>query len=275
MSLLALLTACVGTPAVDPESDPKITGATPWIERAERSRDEGDLDAAVLAYDRALELMPWNARLKSHLASTLAERGAQLRAEPGIAGLKAAEIDLRRALELDPENPKITRNLAGVMLEQANRVPAGAKQDALWAEARSLAPDLADQTPRFDLSLERRLDLAFELLERGQTEIGIRRLEAIHSEHPEHAAATRLLAQAHVRQGNEWGDALNFSEAAAQFDQAVRLYAELGNCASDVCDREELHLAHQNRVSAWMRVPDRAQAAAAKREAAVLGLRIR
>jgi tetratricopeptide (TPR) repeat protein len=188
------------------------------IERAERARQTRDFDAALAAYREALERTPWNTRLQRALAVTYADRGARERDE---GQLPAAERDLREALRLAPEDAEFKENLAVVLLERASLDLDQPRAAERRQEARQLAPQLAESAPRVNATVERRLDLAYELLERGQMEAGIERLDQLLADEPQRADVRVLLAQAHVRQGNEYSRRSRFAAAAEELDRAV------------------------------------------------------
>ena len=62
----------------------------------------------------------------------------------------------------------------------------------------------------------------------------------------------------------------NFAGAAEHYGRAVALYT---GCAADVCGREEVALAHQNRVVALFEASSTAEARAALEQAEAQGLR--
>lgn len=270
--LLALLAACAGGVREGANLE-QPQSVTPIIAAAERARERGDFDAAIAGYQQAIARTPWNSLLEGHLAASYVERATHSRDEGGIEGVRAAEQDLRRALELLPNDAAIQRSLATVLVDLANRQLDPARARALREEAGSLAPEVVEATPVVQPRLERRLDLAYELLERGQTEAGIERLVRIHAEHPDHAPATRLLAQARVRLGNKLAERGDYLAAGEELDLAVTLYAELGNCRRELCELAELRLAHQNRIAAWANAARPEQARVARKEAETLGLR--
>jgi tetratricopeptide (TPR) repeat protein len=223
----------------------------PLVARGERAASAGDWDAAVEAYQQALELTPWNSRIERALVATYVARASAQRSV-GKAGLERAEADLRAALAIAPADPEVRRNLAVVLIDRASNEADDQRHDALRAEAGGYAPELVAATPEHRRSLERRIDLAFELLERGQLEAGIYRLERLHAERPERSDVTRLLAQAHVRHGSRLSSQQYYERAGLAFDRALALYAELGPCDGTRCDAQELLLAHHNRVVAWL-----------------------
>ncbi len=251
--LLLLLSASLSTcapPQVEPER--ASTGSvTPLVARAERAMEQGDYTTAIDAYAEALERTPWNTRLSTALVSAYAARAAHP-AKSGRAGLRAAEADLRTALSIAPDDPTLQRSLAAVLLDLSAREESPERALALRLEARRHAPELESSTPVVQLVVERRLDMAFDLVERGQLDAGIDRLERLHSEYPESAGVARLLAQARVRKGTVLVGLQDHRSAGAHFDGAVALYEQLGPCDGSRCDAVELRTAHRNRVIAWL-----------------------
>ena len=204
----------------------------------------GDYDTAIAAYAQAYEATPWNTRLRRALAAALAGRAGQHRERGSLPG---AEQDLLRAVSLERGDPELRHNLAVVLIERAALELDEERAEAMRAEALELAPDLHAGSPEVRALLERRLDLAFELLQRGQLEAGIARLEALHRDYPEEPEPTRMLAQAHVARGTRYFDRGRFSDAADQYGLAVDLYRQ---CASSVCERAQVVPAYQNRITA-------------------------
>ncbi len=260
---LALAGACAS--AGPEEAAPR--GAAPLIERAERSMERGDYDAAIPAYEQALEITPWNTRVTRALAAAHAKRGARKRAE---GSLPTAETDLRRALELQPDDAELRFNLAVVLIERADLDMDEARAVRLRAEAARLAPELYAGSPAVNALLERRLELAYELLERGQLEAGAGRLAWLQADYPDEPRVRRLRAQAEVAIGGRLYQRGNFAGAAEHYGRAVALYT---GCAVDVCGREEVALAHQNRVVALFEASSTAEARAALEQAEAQGLR--
>lgn len=243
----------------------------PLVSRAERAASRGDYATAIAAYREAIELTPWNTRLERALVAAYVGRAAHP-SELGEAGRRASEADLRRALEIAPDDPEVRHNLGVVLLDRAMREMDPQASAAIWADAHSYAPELVETTPRVSLVLERRLDLAYELLERGQLEAGLERLERLHQEHPERADATRLLAQARVRHGSRLASQQLHSRAGASLDAAVALYADLLPCDGRRCASNELRTAHHNRIVAWLSAesPDEVRSSLADAERAGL-----
>ncbi len=241
--------ACGGREPVAEEAD--MATVSPLLMRAERAAAARDFDAAIESYREALELTPWNTRIERALVAAYVARAAQSR-EHGKAGLLESETDLRTALELAPDDPEVKQSLAVVLLDLASRETDEERYAALRAEAAGHAPDLVASTPQVRLPVERRLDLAFELLERGQLEAGMQRLESLHADYPERDDATRLLAQARVRHGAELASVNRHASAGRSLGAAVELYAGLLPCDGERCDEHELEIAHHNRVVAWL-----------------------
>ena len=272
----ALLCACVGGSA-EPEGGKAVAadtaGVAPIVSRAESAIASGDYDAGIDAYREAYERTPWNTRLQSALAAAYADRAAKLRTKPGgAAGLALADGDLREALAISPKQPELVQSLAAVLLDRASFARDDDEAAAFRAEANALAPDLVAQTPDLRMSAERRLDVAFDLLERGQLEAGIDQLEALVHDDPESAAAVRLLAQALVRKGGVQRQRADYAGASQSYARAVALYAQLLPCDGTRCDEAELELAHRNRISAALDGSNYAEARAALAEAKGVGL---
>jgi tetratricopeptide (TPR) repeat protein len=229
--------------------------------------ERGDSDAAIAAYEEALEITPWNTRVTRALAAAHAERGARRR-EAG--SLPEAERDLRRALELQPDDPELRLNLAIVLIERADLEMDRARATKMRVEAAELAPELHAGSPQVDALLERRLDLAYELLERGQLEAGASRLEWLQADYPDEPRVKRLRAQSEVALGGDRYQKGAFDAAAEHYGNAVALYA---GCDPAVCSRQEVALAHQNRVVALYEARKTAEARAALDEAEKQGHR--
>lgn len=262
---IVLSAACSSPAPEEPEGAPR--GIAPLVERAERASQRGDQDAAIAAYQEALELTPWNTRVARALAAAHAERGARKRAE---GSLPSAETDLRRALELQPDDPDLRLNLAVVLIERADVDMDSARATRLRVEAAQLAPQLHAGSPEVNALLERRLDLAYQLLERGQLEAGASRLAWMQADYPDEPRVRRLRAQAEVALGGRLYERGNFAGAADHYGQAVALYT---GCAAEVCSRQEVALAHQNRVVALFEASRIAEARAALDQAEKQGLR--
>jgi len=250
----------------DPGGDSAPGGISPLIERAERAGARGDYDTAIAAYAEAYAATPWNTRVRRALAAAYAGRAEQHR-ERG--SLPSAERDLREAVALEPEDPELRHNLAVVLIERAALEMDERRAEAMRAEARELAPELDAASPEVRALLERRLDLAFELLERGQLEAGIARLEALHRDYPEEPEPGRMLAQAHVALGARLFDRGRFSDAADAYGRAVALYRE---CPAPVCTRAEVAPAWQNRITALIEASRTREARSALEEAESQGM---
>jgi len=275
ISFLALLAAC-GSGGTAPEaSDASDAGIGPVVERAEAAKASGDLDGAIRGYDEALKRTPWNTRLQSQLVAAYAERAAKERHKPGgPAGLALAEKDLRAAHALAPDDSTVTRSLAAILVERAAFEADDELAAKLRAEAAQLSPEIATANPEVRLPVERRIDLAYDLIDRGNLDAGIDQLEALVSEYPHNPKAVRLLAQAQVRLGGQQTESLDYDGARASFTRAVELYARLLPCDGARCDSSELELAHRNRILSALDAQrvDRARAALA--EAQALGLHL-
>lgn len=266
--MLASLAACAGSPpSAEPEAHPQSVGVL--VDRATVARARGDYDATILSYRAALDRTPWNTRLQRALAVSYAERGARHRRR---GSLPSAERDLRDALLVLPGDPDLERSLAVILIERAERVFDPAQSQLLRSEARALAPALVDATPPVRADLERRLDLAFELIQRGQLEAGIARLEALHRGAPDHPGVARLLAEARVRQATLLSQKLDHAGAARALDRAVELYLPFGACGSGSCELEEVRRAHHNRIVAWLSAHQADSARRALEDAERLGL---
>ena len=275
LALLALLSSCSTSGAGRDESSAAVhspAGIAPVVERAERAEAAGDWDTAIEAWAATLERTPWNSRIRQRLVAAYVERAAQTRR---AGSLPAAEADLRAAAAVAPEDPHVSRALAIVLAERAARSLDGDRAAALRSEALALAPGLDVDLDR-DARLERRLDLAFELLDRGQLEAGIQRLETLRGAHPGHLPVARLLAQARVRRAGALAERKNYDGAGAELDLAVAAYRPFGSCGTDpstTCTRDEIRTAHHNRIVVWSKAAERARARRALSEAQELGFR--
>jgi tetratricopeptide (TPR) repeat protein len=264
------LLACAG-PSAPPEAEaPEVVTVSTLVADAEEARDRGDLDTAIDAYAGALERSPWNDRLRRTLAATYAERARRTRAERGVFGLEPAERDLRQAVQLDPELPDARQNLAVLILERAVREMDPERGRALRKEAYALDPELRGVGEGHRADVERRLDLAYELVQRGQIDAGIERLELLHAAHPEHTATTRLLGQALAHKARLRAERGRHEEAGALLDRAVGVYAEL--FSGDAVDgdpelRDEFRGVHRSRIVSWINAGRRDNARTALSEA--------
>jgi tetratricopeptide (TPR) repeat protein len=273
VALLACMSLVVGCASQVPEAE-QDRGVAPLFARGQSAAQRQDWDTAIAAYSEALERTPWNTRFQRLLAVAHAERAAQRRgADPSEAGLRAAESDLRRAIELDPSDLNFHRSLGVVLLELSVLEPDTGRAAALRAEGSSLAPDATASVPDVRRSVERRLDLALELIERDQVEAGIAQLESLRADEPDRHEVARLLAQAHVRAGNALVGRHEPARAAESFARAVALYADLAPCDGSRCTAADQRTAHQNRIVALFESGDPAAARAALAEAEAAGLR--
>lgn len=268
---LAFLSACgtSGDAAVDPSQPSSVA---PLVGKAERLRERGEYDGAIQAYAAALERTPWNDRIQRALAMTYADRAARFRSEGQLA---VAEADLRTALELAPNHPNVQANLAIVLVERASLEMDAERAAARRAEAEELSPGITTDMPAVNAALERRLDLAFELLDRGQLEAGIARLEGLHTSYPDNEEVTTLLVRALTQRGDELSRAGNHVEAARFLDRAVEVYTGIPGCAAPEwsgCTREEVRLAHHNRVVTWLNASQPGDARRALEDAESVGL---
>ena len=272
IAALACLSAC-GAARPQPGRSEQARAVAPLVAEAERAIAEADYDTAIASYRKAYARTPWNIRLKRALAAAYAERAAAERDRGGLTGLRAAERDLGAALELLPDEPALLRSLAVVLVEQAALELDPVRAGVLRETARTLAPDVVEAAPLGSLALERRLDLAHELAREGRLEAALDDLERLHAVHPEHTGVTLLLARTQVRQGGERAAGGQYQGAGVCFERALELYAGLENCATGACEPEELALAHQNRITAWLNANRRDEARRALEDAERAGLR--
>jgi tetratricopeptide (TPR) repeat protein len=269
--LLILAGGCAQTVSEAPPDD-EPPGVAALVDEAERMRASGDYSAAIRSYEKAREQTPWNEALTRALAESYAERAAQAHDERKLV---QAEADLRSSLELRPDHPQVTGNLARVLLDRAALDLDPGRAAERRAEAEQLLPGSSSAVPQIDAGLERRLDLAFELLERGQLDAGIERLEALRASHPEQPQPTRLLGQALVRQAAALEAAGNHVASAEALDRAVEAYAALPGCAAPDwtgCALDEARVAHHNRIVAWLNASRPADARRALEDAERIGL---
>ena len=162
---------------------------------------------------------------------------------------RRAEADLRAAHELAPDDAAVKRSLAAILLERS----AFEADDAVAAEAArrgepSSRPTWRRRRPPSACRSRRRLDLAYELIDRGNIDAGIDQLRAVVREYPQNPQAARLLAQALVRLGTQQTQSRDYDGARESFTEAVELYARLLPCDGTRCDSSELELAHRNRI---------------------------
>jgi tetratricopeptide (TPR) repeat protein len=261
-----------GTPTDPAERAAIERGVAPLIQRGDVARETGNYDLAISSYREALERTPWNTRFARLLAVSYAERAAKHRETPGPEGLRAAESDLRRALDIDSEDLTFKRNLAVVLVERARIEVDEERARAFREQAEALDPLIVASSPAVSLSVERRLDLAYDLLQRGQIDVGVRRLEALHAEHPGRVDVTRLLAQALVRRGQQAADRRDYPSARGALDRAVAMYDELEPCDGERCDAAELRGAHYNRLVVLIESNEIDAARVARDAASRLGL---
>ena len=270
------LAGCAAPPPSEPEAAAPGLGVAPLVAGAGAAAGRGDYDTAIPLYRQALDQTPWNTRLLRRLAVAHAERAGQLRALPGETGLRGAARDLRRALELDPSDATFRRNLSVVLLELAP-FARGGEAEELRSEARALDPDVAARAASPDgqplqHEVERRLDLAFELIDRGQYEVGLRRLESLHGDYPGRGDVTRLLAQGYVLWGTGLAEAADREGAGRAFERAVELYGGMSPCDGARCSPQELRTAHHNLIVVLIESDRRADARRALDSAARAGL---
>jgi len=272
VAALAFAAACASTEGRPTAPEASAEGISPLVTRAEQAAAAGDYDTAVAAYEEAFARTPWNERLRDHLAAAYAQRSERARARGGKADFMAAEADLRAAVALRPADPVLRRNLAVVLSERAGR-SRGEEAEQLRAEALALDPQAGATVPAGAEELERRLDLAHDLVQRGEVEAGLLELEQMFAEHPEYPGVGRLYAQALVREGVERQDRGDFEGAGAAFGRAVSVYAELDACAKRPCEDPDVRTAHHDRIVNWIHADRDDDARAALAEAEAAGLR--
>lgn len=264
-ALASLAVACASPEPPPPPAEPVEV----VVRRAQDAFAGGDYTTAIEAYSSALEITPWNDRLRSGLVAAYAARGREAWEEGDFSGLERAEADLRTAVELAPDDRVLRRNLALILVDRANRSLDAAEAKAFREEARALDP-VGAEVPVEDPLFERRLDLAFGLLERGQLDAGIYRLESLRTDYPERTEASHLYAQAHMRKGDELQQAGRYDEAGEMYDVAVAVYSAIGACTPQACD-PDARLAHHNRIITRINGGHPAEARAALAEAAAQG----
>ncbi len=275
----ALVLGCVtgGAPAPAPSASSVPTSVLesptvgPIVARAETAMSRGDFGAAIEFYRAAYERTPWNTRLRDALAAAHAARAGQLRALGQFRDLAQAEQELRAGLELLPGDPVLEANLAVVLVEHSSVELDPVRARELRAEAEALDPALPGLVPARRADLERRLDLAFELIDRGQLDAGIQRMRMLLQAEPGFAPARRLLARAEVRRGTALHASGRYAEAAAALESAVEAYGGL-EPGADAELQAEFRAAQRSRVVAWLDAgrPDRARQALAEAEQAGL-----
>lgn len=269
LAWLALLAGCASRASPPPEPQPT---ASELVIGAQRAHLRGDYTAAEVGYRAALEKTPWNERLRASLAAVLVDRAAATRQRGGVSAIDRAIDDLRAARELAPTDEVVQRDLAVLLLERSQRTTDPKRAAVLRQEASDLAPDLAEQVPEHRPEIERRLDLAYELVLRGQLDAGIARLETLDREYPERLDVRLLLAQALVQRGTRMASHGDHPRAAAQFGRAIALYDIPGVCEG-ACAESEVALAHRNRIVAWLNAPVPHEARRALEQAERQGLR--
>jgi tetratricopeptide (TPR) repeat protein len=163
-------------PLIDELSE-LVTGARSYLRRAERAREEGDLERALQHYRLAVEADPEFALARLGLGTALGERGE----------LGAAIAHLRRAADLDPALPEAHFNLATALLR------LGRRDEALAALDRVLALDPGHH--------DARLRRAALWRDRGEPERARADLEAILARDPLDPGALANLAVLLARQG--------------------------------------------------------------------------
>jgi len=270
--LLTLASAASCGGPTGPASEVPGGSVAPLIERAERMRERGALDGAVETYREALDRTPWNDRIKSALVATLAERADKYRDE---ARYPDAVTDLEAAYALKPDDPALSRNLSVVLAEQAARSQSGAEAKRLRARAAELDPTVVQEGQVVDSALERKLELAFDLVERDQLEAAAAQLERLNTQYPDDARVTQLLIQALVRRGAQLSEQGSHGRAGEALDRAVEVYVGTPGCRApgwQGCPGQDVRMAHHNRVVAYLNAFQPAQAADALAAARRLGL---
>lgn len=242
------------------------------VARAEAAEAELDYDTAIAAWSEALERTPWNERLRGRLASAYAARAAIARGKGGGPALERAETDLRAARELVPDDATVRRNLALVLAERADRGTNPAEAERLRQEAAALDPTAVSASTGLG-EVDRRLDVAHALVERGQLEAGLLDLEPLWREHPGREDVGRLYAQTLLRQGVARQEQGDFDGAGAAFDRALEVLRGLGACSARPCDDADVRAAHYDRVVNWMNADRPEIARRALADAERVGLR--
>lgn len=97
---------------------------------------DGQLEAALLSFDRALELAPTNANLHNDRGAVLAR----------LERWDAAEVEFEEAARLAPDDPTFLENLARLY----HRTGEIAKRDAVMEKWRELRAAPADSTAKVD-----------------------------------------------------------------------------------------------------------------------------
>lgn len=271
VAALLFAAACATPESSAPRSTSSPEGISPLVTQAEQALAEGDFDTAIAAYEEAIERTPWNARLRDHLAAAYAQRSQRSRARGGGDDFASTESDLRAALALRPDDPVLRKNLAIVLAERAGR-SRGADAESLRAEAFALDPQAGASVPAGAEELEQRLDLAHELVQRGEVEAGLLDLERLFAEHPEYPGVGRLYAQALVRQGIARQEQGDFGGAGEAFARAVSVYAALRACATAPCEDPDVRAAHHDRIVNWIHADREDDARKALAEAEAEGL---
>jgi len=180
-------------------------------------------------------------------------------------GLRRGFQHAYETVKVDPATPPQPK--AEGSSEADDAVAADAR-----AEATALAPDLAAQAPATRLPVERRLDLAYELIQGGNLDAGIDQLQAVVRAYPNNPQAAQMLAQALVRLGTDQTQSHDYDGARESFTVAVSLYARLLPCDGARCDSSELELAHRNRILSSLDAQRFDAARAALAEAEAIGL---
>lgn len=145
-----LLLACVllSLPAAlasQSAEKPDVKGAEKAVERGDRAREQGNLQAALAAYDEAARLAPGD--------MGLAEHGAVLRSQIVRTHVDAAENDavqgnltkaiqeLRAALQVDPRNTVVAERLREMQsMKEDEELPTAEKEQPALAGVPRLRP---------------------------------------------------------------------------------------------------------------------------------------
>jgi tetratricopeptide (TPR) repeat protein len=164
----------------------------------------------------------------------------------------------------------LQKNLAVVLAERAAR--GGDEAAALRAEALALDPEVSASVPAGAEEVERGLDLAHDLVQRGQVEAGLLELERLFAEQPDYPGVGRLYGQALVLHGVDRQAQGDHDGADDAFERAIEVYAALGACKRSPCEDPDMRTAHYDRIVNWIHADreDAAREALAQAEAAGL-----
>ena len=178
---------------------------------------EGDIDAAIKAYQQAALLDPGSAEIQAELASVYAR---QNRARDAIAAARAA-------LKLDPKNIEAHRTLGLVYAALAHPQEGGARATTPSTYTAQAISHLEAAMQRPDVAVEPSLQLALARLymDTSAFDKAIPLLSELLAEEPDVDEAVATLAEAYERVGKP-------DEAARVLDQAgqrdPKFYASLG-----------------------------------------------